>query len=331
MNGSAEVISIQSRNHRMKEILSSLPRIARSQGSVLVRGESGTGKELIAKRIHQLSPRSKAELVTINCAALPEALLEAELFGYKKGAFTGACRDQKGLFEVAHQGSIFLDEIGDMPVVLQAKLLRVLQEKKVRPLGSSEERSVDFRLIAATHRNLKSEVANGKFREDLYYRVGVIPIFLPALRERPEDIPDLIVAFSQRFSKRSGLEAMRFSEEAVRDLSRRHWPGNIRELENFVERLLVLHQGKAVVQARDLPPPEEEGAQGSPVGWASLFSDGFPPVASLVHGYIEFVLSQVGNQSEAARILGLSRRTLCRKLRNGLVSSADLPLSGSLP
>ncbi len=226
-------------------------KVATTDSTVLITGESGTGKSLIAKAIHFMSHRKDKPFITINCAAIPETLLEAELFGYEKGAFTGAHTSKKGKFELANGGTIFLDEIGDMPLSLQAKILRVLQEREVERLGSEKVIRVDVRIIAATNKDLHELVKEGKFREDLYYRLNVVPIHVPALRERKEDIPLLVEHFLQVYNSKYGKK-VKLSPDAMEPLIEYNWPGNIRELENTVERLVVMHEG--TVRSVDLPP-----------------------------------------------------------------------------
>ncbi len=233
-------------------VLERVRLVAPTSTTVLLTGETGTGKELVARRLHDLSPRSQREWVAINCSALPQALLESELFGYERGAFTGAVDRKPGLFEVADGGTLFLDEIAELPLELQAKLLRVLQEGEVRRLGATHGTRVDVRIVAATHRPLKQMVAEGRFREDLYYRLEVVPIELPPLRERRDDIPALAAAFVTRFARRHGKPEPRLSPEALEALSRYAYPGNVRELENVLERAVVLAQ-TARIDLADLP------------------------------------------------------------------------------
>jgi transcriptional regulator with GAF, ATPase, and Fis domain len=221
---------------------------------VLITGESGTGKELFARRIHRLSSRNKKPFLVQNCSAIPETLLESELFGYTKGAFTGAVKNRDGLFEAAHGGTLFLDEIGDMPLNLQARILRVIQDGEVKPLGSNKARQVDVRIISATHRNLMRMATEKAFREDLFYRLSVLPLPLPALRERPEDIPLLLRHFMNQEAAKMRMPPKRFSREAVALLTTYGWGGNIRELENFVRYMLVTAE-KALIRGEDLPTP----------------------------------------------------------------------------
>jgi Nif-specific regulatory protein len=235
----------------VRNLIEVIKKVAATDSTVLITGESGTGKSLVAKAIHFLSSRRDKPFITINCAAIPDTLLEAELFGYERGAFTGAHTSKKGKFELAQGGTIFLDEIGDMPLYLQAKILRVIQDKEIEHLGGEKVIKVDVRIIAATNRNLEALVKEGKFREDLYYRLNVIPIHVPPLRERREDIPLLVEHFLERFNKKYG-KSVRIAPEAMEPLMEYNWPGNIRELENTVERLVVMHDG--TVRTVDLPP-----------------------------------------------------------------------------
>ncbi len=232
----------------MKEAVSTARRVAATPWPVLIYGETGTGKELMARLVHELSPRKDAEFVEVNCAAIPENLFESELFGHKKGAFTGASRDKRGLFEFAQGGTLFLDEIGELPEHLQAKLLRVLQEKKMTPVGALRPVEVDVRIIAATNRNLKKMAENGEFRQDLYFRLNVFEIHLPPLRERKDDIPDLVHLFLEKYQSRP----VRIAHEAMDRLVKNSWPGNVRELEHMIQRLVTLCRGN-VIKASDIP------------------------------------------------------------------------------
>jgi two-component system response regulator PilR (NtrC family) len=231
---------------KMRTLFDMIATIAPQSSRVLITGESGTGKELVARAIHENSARAKTPFITINCGAFPETLLESELFGYMRGAFTGANENRRGLFQAADGGTLFMDEIGNMSLTMQVKLYRVLQEGKVRPLGSNEETSVDVRVIAATNKDLEKEIAEGRFREDLFYRLNVIPIHLPPLRERSEDIPLLARAFLDRYSKSMGKKIEGIEPEALRRLEVYEWPGNVRELENTIERAVALETSKRV-------------------------------------------------------------------------------------
>src|SRR5438309_5247762 len=231
---------------KMRAIFDLIQTVAPQTSRVLITGESGTGKELVARAIHENSQRVQAPFITINCGAFPETLLESELFGYMKGAFTGAAENRRGLFQAAHGGTLFMDEIGNMSLTMQVKLYRVLQEGKVRPVGSNEESDVDVRIIAATNKNLEKEIAEGRFREDLYYRLSVIPVQVPALRERREDIPLLARHFLERFRKTMEKPIEGISPEAMSKLESYDWPGNVRELENTVERAVALETGKEI-------------------------------------------------------------------------------------
>ena len=243
--------NIIGRSTRMQEIFSIVQRIAKTMSTVLISGESGTGKELIARAIHYNSGR-RGKFVSINCGALPENLLESELFGHERGAFTGAIREKRGLFQEADRGTIFLDEIGETSTAMQIKLLRVLQDRVVRKVGSNTESQVDVRVIAATNRDLSESIKQGTFREDLFYRINVIPIALPALRQRKEDIPLLVEHFISKYCANLGVPQKRISADAMRAIEKYHWPGNVRELENVVERMIALETSE-VLTTKSLP------------------------------------------------------------------------------
>jgi DNA-binding NtrC family response regulator len=295
---------------RMQEVLSLVRRVAPSDATVLIRGESGTGKELIARALHYASPRAAGPLVKVNCAALAESLLEAELFGHEKGAFTGAVASRKGRFELADGGSIFLDEIGDLPPHLQVKLLRVLQEREFERVGSSRPIKVDVRLLAATHRNLEALVREGRFREDLYYRINVVTIALPPLRERREDLPPLIEHFLRVFAGKNGKTVRGLTREAREALLRYDYPGNIRELENVMERAVVLTRDD-VIGVEDLPLALEAPAPASGED-AGLIA----AVEGLERRMIREALAKAdGTQTRAAGLLGISERVLRYKLK----------------
>jgi len=240
--------NIVAKSEKMQLVLEKVSRIAQTESNVFLYGASGTGKELIAKAIHLVSKRRDCPFLAINCSAIPESLLESELFGYEKGAFTGAVKNTKGFFSQAHTGTLFLDEIGDMPFSIQAKLLRVLQERQFYPLGSEKRIEVDVRLIAATNKNLKKEVEKGNFREDLYYRIHVIPIELPLLKDRKEDIPPLTELFLQRFGKEMGKEIKGATPKAMQRLMLYNWPGNVRELENTIEYAVAMTREDVITE-----------------------------------------------------------------------------------
>ena len=305
---------IVGRSPKMEQALALADKVARHPSTVLITGESGTGKELIARHIHEASPRAARPFVAVNCGAIPEALLESELFGHAKGAFTGATAERQGLFEEAHEGTLFLDELGDLPVPLQVKLLRALQEGEVRRVGDNASRSVDVRLVAATARDLESDVAEGKFRADLYYRINVVRIHLPALRERSEDIPELVRHFVDRFNRRLGLHVTGLSASAMRALVEYPWPGNVRELENVVERAMVLTDGPQLdveqLPALSTPAPRPDGA--SPLDLSVKRR-----TEELERVLIKEALERTrGNRTRAAKLLDLSHRALLYKIRD---------------
>jgi len=303
---------IVSKNKRIQEILAILPDVAESTSTVLIEGPSGSGKELFARAMHDLGPRKDRPYVKVNCSALPETLLESELFGYRKGAFTDARTDKPGRFEVADGGSLFLDEIGDLAPSLQVKLLRVLQEKAFEPLGSSETLEVDVRVIAATNRNLADLVARGEFREDLYYRLNVVRIELPPLSERREDIPLLVDHFVRRFNALTGKDIRGLSREALGLLVRHDFPGNVRELENAIEHAFVLCRGRTI-EPRHMPPEITRDQAASSVVRTDTLQDA---EAQALRDALE---RAGGNRERAARDLGIHRVTLWRKMkRHGL-------------
>lgn len=303
------------RSPKMRAIFDLIQTVAPQASRVLVTGESGTGKELVARAIHDNSPRAQAPFITINCGAFPETLLESELFGYMKGAFTGANENRQGLFQAAHDGTLFMDEIGNMSPSMQVKLYRVLQEGKVRPIGSNEEMDVDVRVIAATNRDLEREIADGNFREDLYYRLSVIPVHLPPLRDRREDIPLLARAFFERFRKVMEKPVEGLDPEAMRLLEGYDWPGNVRELENTMERSVALETG-SFITARVLPEKIAHFATGwtarkAPAdGEAGLPEDGINFEAQMSEAerrYLMAALERAGGvQRRAAQILHMT-------------------------
>jgi len=286
-------------------------RIAVTDSTVLIRGESGTGKDLIAKAIHHHSPRCGGPFVTINCAALPESLLESELFGHKKGSFTGAIKDKDGLFKVADGGTFFLDEVGNTSMAIQVKLLRVLEEKKIIPVGDTQPIDVDVRLIAATNSDLEADVKSGRFRADLFYRLNVIPIMIPPLRERREDISLLVRYFIDRYCEKICIPTKEISPEAMELLVGYHWPGNVRELENTIERAVLLNRSEAL-EVSDLP---EKLACPESIAAVSDAEPANPTLESIEKAYIHYVMTQTGGRkTKAARILGIDTSTLYRKL-----------------
>jgi two-component system response regulator AtoC len=292
-------------------------KVARHPSTVLVTGESGTGKELVARHIHRQSPRAAAPFVAVNCGAIPETLLESELFGHAKGAFTGATADRDGLFADADGGTLFLDELGELPVPLQVKLLRALQEGEVRRVGDNASRTVDVRVVAATSRDLEADVAAGRFRADLYYRVNVVRIHLPPLRERTEDIPELVRHFVDRFNARLGLRVTGVSAAAMRALVEHPWPGNVRELENTVERAMVLadHDRIDLAQLPALTPVVRNAIDPNGEG-ASLDLSVKRRTDALERRLIREALARTqGNRTRAARLLDLSHRALLYKIR----------------
>jgi two-component system response regulator PilR (NtrC family) len=303
--------NIIGRSNPMKEIFALIERVARTSSTVLLEGESGTGKELIARAIHYQSPRSSHRFLSVNCGALPENLLESELFGHERGSFTGAVRQKKGLFREAHLGSLFLDEIGEMSLAMQVKLIRALQEKKVRRVGGHQEEPVDTRIIAATNQDLQEKIENNDFREDLYYRINVIPIRLPPLRERREDIPLLVDYFIKKTSKEMGIEPKRISVEAMRVLEGYFWPGNVRELENVIERALALSTSENIA-LDDIPVQLVQGGAKHPSS-VDIPDDGLD-LENYLDGIRRQVMGQAlsrcdGVQTQAAELLGMTFRS----------------------
>jgi DNA-binding NtrC family response regulator len=316
---------LETANSRMAEAINLAARAAASRATILIRGESGTGKELLARAIHYASPRSKGPLVAVNVAALPETLLESELFGHDRGAFTGADREHRGRFELADGGSLFLDEIGDLPKSTQVRLLRVLQEQAFERLGGTRTIHVDVRVIAATNRDLEAMAAQGEFRDDLYYRLNVVSIEVPPLRERREDIPALIGHFLRRFAVDGQSTVKEVSREATDVLLKYHYPGNVRELENIMHRAVVLARGGAITTA-DLPiRVTRPRVAGEPTG-AAIFTE---RVAEFERALIVEALERAdGVQTRAARALGMSERHLRYKLRKyRLAGAPDEPAS----
>ncbi len=315
---------------QMHRIFGILERVAMTNSTVLILGESGTGKELIARAIHEVSG-AKGNFVPVNCGAIPDNLLESELFGHEKGSFTGAVQSKPGRFVLAENGTIFLDEIGEMSPHLQVKLLRVLQEKVVEPVGGVKSRSINVRVVAATNVNLKEAVKAGKFREDLYYRLNVVPVELPALRERQEDITLLADTFSKRFAKENSRRPLVFSPEVMTAFTSYPWPGNIRELENLVERLSILVESDAVY-ATDLPAEifETTSAESANTGVVHEIPHDGVDFNLVVEAYENsLILSALertgGNKKAAAKLLRLNRTTLVEKIKKKglLISDTD--------
>lgn len=294
----------------MQAIFALLDKISRTESSVLLLGESGTGKELVASAIHFQSARKKEAIIRVNCASLPDDLIESELFGYEKGAFTGADARKPGRFELANRGTLFLDEVGDLPPLTQTKLLRFLEEKTFERLGASETVSVDVRIIAATNKNLEKEVKKGTFREDLYYRLNVIPVVLPPLRSRVEDIPLFIDAFTHRFNDQLGTNVT-FGEEAIKELLGYNFPGNVRELLNVVERCIALSNNKTIGRS-DLPPHVLKNKHNK----IPLLSLQQVSAEAEKDHILKILKVTKGNRSKAAEVLGVSRKTLWEKIKN---------------
>lgn len=304
-----------------KKAMELAKRVSSSQANILINGESGSGKEVIAKAVHELGDKKDGPFIAINCSAIPENLLESELFGHAKGAFTGANDKKIGLFEEANKGTLFLDEIGDLSLPLQAKLLRVLQERKVKRIGENQYRDITARIICATHKDLRKEVSEGKFREDLYFRLNVIPIYMPPLRERRDDILPLSEYFLKKFSLMNNVSVKGFSKDAIAKLEGHEWKGNVRELENAIERAVVLSTSD-ILQAEDLPtedvfrkesPSESES---SPKKGLSFEDDKPVTLDELSKKYIQHIFDKNGGAKEqTAKDLGIDRKTLYRKLK----------------
>jgi DNA-binding NtrC family response regulator len=308
-----EFDNIIGRSPAMQEIFTTIERVGPTRATVLLTGESGVGKDLIARAIHFHSPRKDRPLVKINCTAIPENLMESELFGYEKGAFTGAQTSKPGKFEQADTGTVFLDEIGDVPAAIQVKLLRVLQEREFERLGSNTTRHIDVRLVAATNQDLRAALEQGTFREDLYYRLNVVPIDIPPLRERKQDIPFLANHFIKKLAVDTGSRVEAITDAGMEKLLAYHWPGNVRELENIIERSLVMAPGSQLdaddIKLESAPRPRAQNADGAPF---------LPPGMSLDQYEQELIREALrraeGNKSQAARLLGLTRNALRYRL-----------------
>ncbi len=296
----------------IQKVRTTLERLARGQAPVYIAGESGTGKELAARLIHDLGPRADKPFVPVNCGAIPEALMESEFFGHKRGSFTGAVQDKDGLFKAADGGTLFLDEVGDLPLHMQVKLLRAIQEKSLRPVGAQVEIKVDVRILSATHKDLHDLITKGKFRQDLYYRLNVIELRMPALRERPEDIPMLAETICARLSNNLGMKPPNLTPEAVEALTRYAFPGNVRELENVLERALTLCNGTEV-NGPDLQLPESDAGDQGDSSFSSESLDDY--LERVERSAIEQALSKTNqNKTAAAKLLGISFRALRYKL-----------------
>ena len=309
------------RSRAMRDVFDRIQKVAKTDSTILIMGPSGTGKELVASAIHKLSSRGQKNRVSVNCGAIPAELLESELFGHIKGAFTGAISTRKGRFELAQNGTIFLDEIGDMPQLLQVKLLRVLQERQIEPVGSSENIDIDVRVIAATHRDLEKAVQEGKFREDLFYRLNVIPIRMPALKERREDIPLLISHFLDRFVSADRSNEISFAPLTMDLLMGYDWPGNVRELENVIERLVILRGGNEILP-EDLPAKIFRSNPLATHTYKTLFELPEPGVdlKQILSDIEDSLIMQAmnrtgGNKNQASKLLSLNRTTLIEKMK----------------
>ena len=307
---------ILGRSRPMQTLFQLLETVARSSSTILITGETGTGKEVVARAIHHNSPRRPHRFVALNCSAIPETLLEAELFGHVRGAFTGAVGTRQGRFEQAHKGTLFLDEVGMMSAALQMKVLRALQEREFERVGDNQTIKVDVRVIAATNSELSRMVAEGTFREDLYYRLNVIPIELPPLRDRPDDIPVLVKHFLDKFAPGG---AMHLSQSAMRALMAYQWPGNVRQLENAVERAVALGAGRPEIDSADLPPELQSNPQPTPASFVDFPDEGLDLpgyLSSVERDLIDRALDRTrGNRNKAADLLRIKRTTLVEKLK----------------
>ena len=317
IRGELDFEGIVGQSSALRRVLNLVETVAPSDSTVLVLGETGTGKELIARAIHDRSRRKERTFVKLNCAAIPSGLLESELFGHERGAFTGAIAQKVGRLELADKGSLFLDEVGDIPVEIQPKLLRALQEREFERLGSNRTQKVDVRLVAATNRDLEKMMENREFRSDLYYRLNVFPIRIPALRERPEDIPLLVRYFTQKYSRRMQKQIESIPAAALRKLSSWHWPGNIRELENFIERSVILTRGTALQ-----PPISELGHNGrhAPVGAGTRETHERDEILRI----LKVTRGRVGGTDGAAVRMGINRTTLLSRMKKFGIETAQI-------
>src|SRR5579859_4692702 len=315
----------------MNDLRLLIRKVARTQATVLIQGESGTGKELVARALYRESPRANAPFIKLNCAAIPENLIESEFFGHEKGAFTGALNKREGRFELAHGGTILLDEISEISPNVQAKLLRVLQERELERVGGNRTIKVDVRVIATTNRNLEQSVDKKEFRQDLFFRLNVVPIHVPPLRERREDVPFLADEFMRRFARKHGVHARGFSDEALKVITGHHWPGNVRELQNVVERAVILSSEAGFIEPEHLgmAKPASVVSAPEPAGLAPAPSAPDVPVPTLEEIEKRHILSTLevfkGNRTQAAKVLGVSIRTLRNKLHeyNGTQPGSD--------
>jgi len=309
-----KITSIVSQSQKMEEVINVAARVAESKANVLITGENGTGKEVLAKAIHYISPRKDAAFVAVNVPALTETLLESELFGHEKGAFTGADKMKKGRFEIAHGGTIFLDEVGDIPQSIQVKLLRVLQEHQFERVGGTEKIEVDVRIIAATNKNLEEKIKDQSFREDLYYRLNVVSVKIPPLRERKEDLVPMIESFIEKYCEENKKEKLEISKEAADVLMKYNYPGNVRELENIIERAVVLTRGK-IITLNDLPMNVKGFKEEKTL--ATLGKETLTEQVEAIEKQLIFDALQEsgGNQTKAGKLLGLTERNLRYKLK----------------
>jgi Nif-specific regulatory protein len=313
-----KVSSLVGESGKMQAVYDMINRVSSTNATILIRGESGVGKELVAKAVHEQSPRNKLQMITVNCAAIPEMLIESELFGYERGAFTGAEKQHRGRFELAQNSTIFLDEIGDLSLNLQVKLLRVLQEKEFQRLGGTQTIKADVRVIAATNRNLEELMLKNEFREDLYYRLNVFPLFIPPLRERRDDIPVLVNHFIEKYNRIHRLEVKRISSTAIDLLMTYHWPGNIRELENCIERATILSTDK-VIRSHNLPPTLQSAASTH-----SRIDGGLVAILENVEKQmlIDALNMSKGNVSKAAEQLKLTERIIGLRIKKYQIDTA---------
>ena len=329
----AAVGSLVGSSEPMQKLVSLIRKAAQSETTVLVTGESGTGKELVARMIHDLSPRKAGPFVAVHCAALAETLLESELFGHERGSFTGAVRRKLGRFELADKGTLFLDEVGEIPVSVQTKLLRAIQEKEIQRVGSEETLGIDVRVVSATHRDLKAEVARGSFREDLYYRLHVVPLHIPPLRERPEDIPQLASYFILKSAAKMNPAVKGLTDGAMRALARYAWPGNVRELENAIEQSLVFAE-HSLIDEGDLPPFLQGPRAQRPPASSIPIPRGDRPLPEILEDVerqlVEQAYEKAGRvKTETARLLGIKTSALYYKLEKyGFIRKGEAPERG---